>query len=37
VELCKLQRLLRHKSPIMMPRYVHHFPESLRDGVEIFD
>jgi site-specific recombinase XerD len=37
VDLYKVQRLLGHKSPIMTQRYAHHYPESLRDGVEIFD
>jgi integrase len=37
VDLYKVQRLLGHKSPIMTQRYAHHFPESLRDGVEILD
>ena len=37
VELYKVQRLLGHKSPIMTQRYAHHYPESLRDGVEILD
>jgi len=37
VELYKVQRLLGHKSPLMTQRYAHHYPESLRDGVEILD
>lgn len=37
IELYKVQRLLGHKSPIMTQRYAHHYPESLRDGVEILD
>lgn len=37
VDLYKVQRLLGHKSPIMTQRYVHHCPESLRDGVEALD
>jgi integrase len=37
VDLYKVQRLLGHKSPIMTQRYAHHYPESLRDGVEILD
>ena len=37
MELYKVQRLLGHKSPIMTQRYAHHYPESLRDGVEILD
>lgn len=37
VDLYKVQKLMRHKSPIMTQRYAHHYPESLRDGVEILD
>jgi integrase len=37
VDLYKVQRLLEHKSPNMTQRYAHHYPESLRDGVEILD
>jgi len=37
VDLYKVQRLLGHKSPIMTQRYAHHYPESLRDGVELLD
>ena len=37
VDLYKVQRLLGHKSPSMTQRYAHHYPESLRDGVAIFD
>jgi integrase len=37
VDLYKVQRLIRHKSPQMTQRYAHHYPESLRDGVEILD
>jgi hypothetical protein len=37
VDLYKVQRLLGHKSPSMTQRNAHHFPESLRDGVEILD
>lgn len=37
VELYAVQRLLGHKSPIMTQRYAHHYPESLRDGVETLD
>ncbi len=37
VDLYKVQKLLRHKSPIMTQRYAHHYPESLRDGVEALD
>jgi hypothetical protein len=37
VDLYKVQRLLGHKSPIMTQRYAHHYPESLRDGVEALE
>lgn len=37
VDLYKVQRLLGHKSPTMTQRYAHHYPESLRDGVEVLD
>jgi integrase len=37
VDLYKVQKLLRHKSPTMTQRYAHHYPESLRDGAEVLD
>jgi integrase len=37
VDLYKVQRLLGHKSSIMTQRYAHHYPESLRDGVEALE
>ncbi len=37
VDLYKVQKLMRHKSPVMTQRYAHHYPESLRDGVEMLD
>jgi len=37
VDIYKVQRLLGHKSPVMTQRYAHHYPESLRAGVEILD
>jgi hypothetical protein len=37
VDIYKVQRLLGHKSPTMTQRYAHHYPESLREGVEIPD
>jgi site-specific recombinase XerD len=37
VDLYKVQKLMRHKSSIMTQRYAHHYPESLRDGVETLD
>ena len=33
----KVQRLLGHKSPIMTQRYTHHYPESLRDGMDALE
>lgn len=37
VDLYKVQWILGHKSPIMTQRYAHHYPESLRNGVEVLD
>ncbi len=37
VDLYKVQRLLGHKSPTMTQRYAHHYPESLRDGVDALE
>ena len=37
VDLYKVQRLLGHKSPVMTQRYAHHYPDSLRDGIEVLD
>ncbi len=37
IDLYKVQRLLGHKSPIMTQRYAHHYPESLREGVDALD
>ena len=37
IDLYKVQRLLGHKSRIMTQRYAHHYPESLRDGVDALD
>ena len=37
VDLYKIQRLLGHQSPNMTQRFAHHYPESLRDGVEVLD
>lgn len=37
VDLYKVQKLLRHKSPVMTQRYAHHYSESLRDGVDTLD
>ena len=37
VDIYKVQKLMRHKSPTMTQRYAHHFSESLRDGVQVLD
>ena len=37
VDLYKVQKLMRHKSPVMTQRYAHHCPGSLMDGVETLD
>ena len=37
VDIYKVQKLMRHKSPQMTQRYAHHSTESLRDGVEVRD
>jgi integrase len=37
IDLYKVQRLLGHKSPIMTQRYAHHYPKSLRDGVDALE
>lgn len=37
VDLYKVQRLLGHKSSAMTQCYAHHYPESLRDAVEMLD
>jgi len=34
-DLYKVQLLLGHKTPLMTQRYAHHYPESLRSGVEM--
>ena len=36
-DLYKVQRLLGHKSPMMTQRYAHHYPESMRESVEMLD
>jgi len=37
VDLYKVQRLLGHKDIKTTQRYAHHYPESLRNGVEMLD
>ncbi|MFI5304918.1 MAG: tyrosine-type recombinase/integrase [Nitrospiria bacterium] len=37
IDLYKLQRLGRWKDISMVMRYAHHYPESLRSGIEILD
>jgi integrase len=37
VDLYKVAKLLGHKDISTTQRYAHHYPESLRDGVEILD
>ncbi len=37
VDLYKISKLLGHKDIKMTMRYSHHYPESLRDGVEVLD
>ncbi len=37
VDLYKIQKLGRWKEISMLSRYAHHYPESLRDGVEVLD
>ena len=37
IDLYVVKELLGHKSITMTMRYVHHYPESLRSGVEVLD
>jgi hypothetical protein len=37
VDLYTVQKLGRWKSISMVTRYAHHYPESLRAGVEVLD
>lgn len=37
VDLYKVAKLLGHKDVTTTQRYAHHYPESLRDGVDILD
>jgi len=36
-DLYQVQKLLGHESPSMTQRYAHHYPESLRDAVDVLD
>lgn len=37
VDFYKVQKLLCHKTPSMTQRYSHHYPESLRDAVNLLE
>lgn len=37
IDLYKVAKLLGHTDVSTTQRYAHHYPESLRDGVEILD
>jgi hypothetical protein len=37
VDLYAVKELLGHKTITMTMRYAHHYPESLRSGVEVLD
>jgi integrase len=37
IDFYKISKLLGHKDIRMTQRYSHHYPESLRDGVEVLD
>ena len=37
VDIYKVQKLGRWKSISMVMRYAHHYPESLRSGIEVLD
>ncbi len=37
IDLYKISKLLGHHDIKMTQRYAHHYPESLRDGVEVLE
>ena len=37
VDIYRVKELLGHKTLMMTARYAHHYPESLRESVEILD
>jgi site-specific recombinase XerD len=37
IDLYKISKLLGHKDLKMTQRYAHHYPESLRSGVDVLD
>ncbi len=37
IDIYKVGKLLGHKDIRMTQRYAHHYPENLRDGVELLD
>jgi len=37
IDIYKIAKLLGHKDISTTQRYAHHYPKSLRDGVEVLD